>query len=207
MNAVSTTDGSERPTGIPGRPRDVRADRAILNAALQSFIEDGFKGMSIEGVAARAGVGKTTIYRRWPSKEELIVAAIDSLFEDLRLPDTGDLRADLTSLVEQAHRFLTQTKAGDVLPRMVGEVASGTPLGRAYFEKVMGPRLGSIVDTLEAAKGRGDLRDDLDDHLALASIIGSMMFLRLTRTLPESRKDLADRLVTQLIEGMRRRDL
>ena len=201
MMPVSTSEG-ERPAGASGRPRDVRADRAILDAALQSFIEDGYKGMSIEGVAARAGVGKTTIYRRWGSKQELIVGAIDSLFEDLHVPDTGDVRADLTSLVEQAHRFITQTKAGDVLPRMVAEVASGTPLGRAYFEKVMGPRLGTILDTLEAAKERGDLRSDLDDHLSLASIIGSMMFLRLTRTLPESREDLAERLVTQLVEGI-----
>jgi AcrR family transcriptional regulator len=197
---VSLTNESEalRP---PGRPRDSRADQAILDAALQSFIDEGYEGMSVENVAARAGVGKTTIYRRWPSKKELIIAAVDGLFEHLHVPDTGDVRADLLFVVEQAHRFLTETKAGEVLPRMVGEVASGTPLGRAYFDKVMRPRLQAIVGALEAAKARGELRADLDDHLALASVIGSMMFLRLTRTLPES-KGFAERLVSQLIEGM-----
>ena len=196
---MSVTDESEAPRP-PGRPRDSRANRAILDAALQSFIDDGYEGMSVENVAARAGVGKTTIYRRWPSKKELIIAAIEDLFEDLHVPDTGDVRADLVHVVKQAHRFLIETKAGEVLPRMVGEVASGTPLGRAYFDKVMQPRLQAIVGALEAAKARGELRADLDDHLALASIIGSMMFLRLTRTLPES-QGFADRLVTQLIDG------
>ena len=198
-----TSNPESSTTRAPGRPRDSRADRAILDAALQSFIDDGYEGMSMESVAARAGVAKTTIYRRWPSKKELIVAAMDTLFEDLRLPETGDVRADLTSVVHQAHRFITETKAGEVLPRMVVELASGTPLGRTYFEKVMAPRLQAIVGALEAAKERGELRTDLDDHLALASIIGSMMFLRVTRTLPETLEDLPDRLVTQLIEGMR----
>ena len=197
---MSLTNRSEAPRP-PGRPRDSRADRAILDAALQSFIDDRYEGMSVENIAARARVGKTTIYRRWPSKKELIIAAIDGLFEDLLVPDTGDVRADLVFVVEQAHRFLSETKAGEVLPRMVGEVASGTVLGRAYFDKVMQPRLQAIVGALEAAKARGELRADLDDHLALASTIGSMMFLRLTRTLPES-KGFADRLVSQLIEGM-----
>jgi AcrR family transcriptional regulator len=192
----------EPSTRVPGRPRDARADRAILDAALQSFIIDGYEGMSMEGVAARAGVGKTTIYRRWPSKKELIVAAMDTLFEDLRVPETGDVRADLSSIVRQAHRFITETKAGEVLPRMIVELASGTPLGRTYFEKVMRPRLQVIVGALDAAKERGELRADLDDHLALASIIGTMMFLRVTRTLPKTKGDLPDRLVTQLIEGM-----
>jgi AcrR family transcriptional regulator len=200
---VSMSNNAESSSRVPGRPRDARADRAILDAALQSFIDEGYEGMSMEGVAARAGVGKTTIYRRWPSKKELIVAAMDTLFEDLRLPETGDVRADLTSIVHQAHRFITETKAGEVLPRMVVELASGTPLGRTYFEKVMAPRLQAIVGALEAAKERGELRTDLDDHLALASIIGSMMFLRVTRTLPQTKGDLPDRLVTQLIEGMR----
>ena len=60
----------------PGRPRDPEADRAILEATIEILGEEGYEGLSIEGVAARAGVGKTTIYRRWTSKAELVVAAI-----------------------------------------------------------------------------------------------------------------------------------
>jgi AcrR family transcriptional regulator len=199
---MSMTSKGQSSTRARGRPRDTQAHRAILEAALQSFIDDGYEGMSMESVAARAGVGKTTIYRRWPSKKELIVAAMDTLLEEFRVPDTGDLRADLTSWVRHAHRFFTETKAGELLPRMIAELARGTPLGLSYFEKVMRPRLQGIVQALEAAKGRGELRADLDEHLALASIVGSMMFLRLTRALPKTKGDLPDRLVTQLIDGM-----
>lgn len=186
-----------------GRPRDARADGAILDAALQAFVDDGYEGMSIESVAARAGVGKTTIYRRWPSKQDLIIAATDSLFEDLSVPDTGDVRSDLASVVRHAHRFLTRTRAGEVLPRMIAEVAAGTSLGQTYLEKVMRPRLEAMRAALAAGKARGELREDLDEHLALASIIGSMMFLRTTRTLPETGDAFADRLVSQLVDGMR----
>lgn len=186
----------------PGRPRSARADRAILEAALQSFIDHGYAGMSMEGVAASAGVAKTTIYRRWLSKEELLLAAIESLFEDLRVPDTGDVRADLIFIARQAHRFLTETKAGEVFPRMVVEVTSGTPLGRRYLEKVIGPRLRAFFHVLQAAKRRGELRADLDEQLAVATIIGSMIFLRISLALPGASEDLAERLVRQLVEGM-----
>jgi AcrR family transcriptional regulator len=190
-------------TRPPGRPRSVEADRLILSAALEAFIQEGYAGMSMEGVAARAGVGKTTIYRRWPSKQELLVAAIETLFEEFRVVDTGDLRADLTSIARQAQHFLTETKAGEVLPRMVVEVTGGTQLGRAYFEKVMMPRLQAARAVLEGAMSRGELRRDLDVQLALAAMVGSLMFLRITHTLPGDPAVLAEKLVGQLMEGLR----
>lgn len=196
------TGKTEIPNRLPGRPRDARADRAILDAALEAFINDGYEGMSIESVAGRAGVGKTTIYRRWPSKKELVVAAIETLFEDFSALDTGDVRTDLISIARRAGRFITETKAGEALPRMLGELASGSPLGRAYYEKVMVPRRQALVEILEGAKARGQLRADLDVNLAIAAIIGSMMFLRITRTLSDQESDLPERLVTQLIDGM-----
>jgi AcrR family transcriptional regulator len=197
------TSNAKTTVRSPGRPRDLRADRAILDAALDSFIEDGYEGMTIENVAQRAGVAKTTIYRRWSSKKELVVAAIDMLFEDFPTLETGDVRADLISLVQKAHRSIADTKAGDALPRMLGELAFGTPLGRAYHDSVMKPRRRALVETLEAAKKRGELRADLDVDLAIAAIIGSMMFLRVTRTLSGRGDDLPDRLVAQMIEGIR----
>ena len=74
---VSATERS--PARAPGRPRSAQAHRAILDATIELFVESGYEGLSIEGVAARAGVGKTTIYRRWSSKEDLIVDAIGEL--------------------------------------------------------------------------------------------------------------------------------
>src|ERR687891_521886 len=83
----------------PGRPRSVEADRAILDAALDLFVKQGYEAMSIEGVAAQGRVGKTRVYRRWTSKEELIVAAIDELIFDVVPIETGSLRDDLVGLL------------------------------------------------------------------------------------------------------------
>src|SRR5256885_16606077 len=153
--------------------------------------------MSVGAVAEGAGVGKTTFYRRWPSKQELVVAALDTLLEAMHPVATGDTEADLVALVGRAQHFVTRTRAGEVLPRMIGEVAAGTPLGRAYFEKVMQPRLGELAGIFEDARARGELRPDVDVDLALAAVIGSMMFLRLTNTMPRAPGTL-DRKSTRL---------
>jgi AcrR family transcriptional regulator len=192
-------DGATR---SPGRPRDERADRLILEAALDLFLEVGYDSMSIERVAERAGVGKTTIYRRWPSKEELVVATIDTLYEGMELPDTGDVRVDLKSVVRHMHRLIRTTKAGRALPRMAGEVARGTALGHAYMKCVMAPRVGAVADALQRALERGELRPDLNVQLAVASLVGPMMFLVLTGRINNFGDDLADLLVDQAIDGM-----
>ena len=185
----------------PGRPRDAGADSLILEAALELFVEAGFEGMSMEGVAARAGVAKTTIYRRWASKEELAGAAIGTLYEDLELPDAGNARVDLVAIVRQIHGFMTGAAAGRVFPRMVGEVAAGTPLGRAYVERVVAPRRMALATVVERAMRRGDTRPDLDVQLVVDSIIGTLLFRRLTGTLAGNGDDLAERLVDQLVVG------
>jgi AcrR family transcriptional regulator len=187
----------------PGRPRDARVNRAILNAALDLFIEVGYDALSIERVADRAGVGKTTIYRRWPSKQELVVATVDTLYEGMEVPDTGDVRLDLTSVIKHMHGLIRNTKAGEVLPRMAGEVARGTPLGRAYMDAVMAPRLAAAAQALERGRQRGELRNDLNINLAVASFVGPMMFLVLTGRISRFGDELAEELVNQAIEGMR----
>jgi len=204
LNAVSqSADGEVR---ARGRPRDVRVDQSILDAALDLFLEDGFDTMSIESVAERAGVGKTTIYRRWQSKEELVVATIGTLYEGMDIPDTGDVRADLTTVVRHMHGLIQNTKAGRALPRMAGELARGSPLGHAYMRTVLAPRLEAVGAALQRAEDRGDLRSDLDVEIAVASIVGPMMFLALTGRIANLDEELASRLVDQAITGMKRVD-
>ena len=177
-----------------------------MDAALDLFLEVGFDAMSIESVAERAGVGKTTIYRRWQSKEDLVVATVCTLYEGMEIPDTGDLRADLTGVVEHMHGLIRTTKAGQALPRMAGELARGTPLGAAYMKNVMAPKLEAAGAALQRAKDRGELRDDLDVRLAVASVVGPMMFLVLTGRITGFGDDLASRLVDQALDGMTGRD-
>jgi AcrR family transcriptional regulator len=188
-----------------GRPRDVRMDKAILGAALDLFIEHGFEGMSVEDVAERAGVARATVYRRWPSKQELVLAAIEDCFEDVAMfPDSGSVQTDLIAGMRQARHFLTETKAGEALPRMVQEVAAGTPVGLAYLDRVMRPRFQLLVEALARGQRRGELREDLDMELALAAIVGPMMFLRLTQRMPDMPADLPERIVRQAFQGLGR---
>ena len=83
---------------LRGRPRDPAADRAILTATMKLLMECGFSNLSIEGVAAEAGVGKTTIYRRYKGKTQLVIAAMSSFKQFFDIPDTGSLRNDLIAL-------------------------------------------------------------------------------------------------------------
>jgi AcrR family transcriptional regulator len=200
--AAPATAAVRRPRG---RPRDVRVDNAILEAALDLFIEAGFEGISIDDVAERAGVARATVYRRWPSKQELVLAAIETCFEDVVLvPDSGDVKADLIAGVRQARHFLTETKAGEAVPRMAQEVAASTPFGLAYLNRVMRPRFQLLMETLARGQQRGELRDDLDLELALAAIVGPMMFLRLTQQMPQMPADLPERIVRQAFQGLGR---
>lgn len=188
----------------PGRPRDAQADQAIRDAALRLLGDVGYEAMTVEAVADRAGVGKATIYRRWPNKQELVLAAIDALYEQgIEVPDTGDVRSDLVELIRRAQRLMTSSPAGQILPRVVPEVAQNTPLGRAYLDTVMTPRLRTLAATLERAQQRGELRPDLDVEFAVTFLIGPMMFLVLTRRIEREGADLPERLVDHVLEGLR----
>src|SRR6266581_6307765 len=103
INAMTTmSDSRPGPAKGPGRPRSERAHEAILEATLDLLLEEGFTRMSIEAVAERAGVGKTTIYRRWPSKSDLVIDAIGGLQAEIPVISTGNLRNDLMAMFRSA---------------------------------------------------------------------------------------------------------
>ncbi|HSK97448.1 MAG TPA: TetR/AcrR family transcriptional regulator [Euzebyales bacterium] len=199
------TTGGPDPAGPArrsGRPRSAEAEAAILAATVDLFAESGFDAMSVEAVAARAGVGKTTIYRRWPTKEDLVVEAIGGLAPNLQVVDTGDTRDDLRTLVGNAVRFLTTTKAGAALPRIAGEVAASSTLGRRYVEVVLAPRRAVLATIIERGKERGELRGDLDVELAIDSIMGPVMVRKLLGTLESQPDDFPDRLTDAVLRGL-----
>jgi AcrR family transcriptional regulator len=186
-----------------GRPRHPDLDRAILEATLDAFIQDGYEGMSVDDVAERAGVAKATVYRRWPSKQELLIAAGQHLYEEhVHFPDSGELRTDLVTLLRVVRHMATHTKAGQAMPRMVREVAAGTSLGRAFQEQVLLPRFRLAKQILARAQQRGELRQDQDLDLAVASLVGTVIFLHLLGWLPDMPPDLPERLVAQLLDGI-----
>lgn len=187
-----------------GRPRDARCEAAILSATLDLFSEVGFEGMSIEALAARAGVGKTTIYRRWPSKEAIVVAAVATSLSGAESPiDTGSLTGDLVATVKRAYCFLTSTVSGQVLPQMMRHVATDTALGRLYVQQVLAPKRRRMTEMLERAVARGELRADTDLAAAADSIMGTLVYLRLTRRIYDLEEAAVIRAVDQVLDGIR----
>jgi AcrR family transcriptional regulator len=156
-----------------GRPRSFEAHQAILQATLELLAEIGFYGLTVEGVAARAGVGKATIYRRWPSKLPLVIEAMRGL-PDLPCPDTGTLVDDLEQLLTSFVEILTATPLAHVLPSLAGERNRDRDLASAMDEYVT-ERRQPIRNVLERARQRGEIRDDLDVELAIDLIMGPVV--------------------------------
>jgi len=191
----------------PGRPRSEQADRAILDATLDLLAEVGVTALSIEAVAARAGVGKTTIYRRWPSRDALVVDALGTLTERLPPVRGESVRDDLVLLVDSIRRRSLDSRVGRILPRMVGEQASHPELALCYRRSVVEPRRERVREVLRRGVASGELRADLDVELALALVTGPMLAQVMlgpgrAGPLPSS---LSARLVDAALEGMRPR--
>src|SRR6266516_1091318 len=161
------------PTRAPrGRPRSDRAHRAILDAALELLIEEGFADLRLEHVAARAGVGKATIYRRWGSKEAL---ALDLLMQlaapHITIEDTGDTRAELLAAVTNAMRAVTDTPFGPVIRALLSQIAINPELGDPFRASVVQGRRDEVGRVIGRGVGRGDLRADADTDLATELLV------------------------------------
>ena len=116
---MSTTEEVRR----PGRPRSAAADSAILQATLELLLDTGYRGLTMEQVRARAGVGKATLYRRYGSKEELVAAAVRHLNQEIPVPDTGNVRDDILAVAGSVLAAATSVGAATFMPRMLAESA------------------------------------------------------------------------------------
>jgi AcrR family transcriptional regulator len=184
-----------------GRPRKPETNAAILDAALDLFGEVGYEGMTVEAVAARAGVGKATIYRRWSNKDDLIIAAIQEVLTTVETPEIGDVRKTLINMVGGAVAFMNTSTAGSIFPRMAGEVAARTPLGVRYVETIIGPRRAMVRAILAQAVADEVLRPDLDVGLLADTLVGPIILRKILRELDSGPDDMPERLVDSLLEG------
>jgi len=171
---VSTTP--ETVARKPGRPRDARADRAILEATLELASEQGL-GLSMDAVAARAGVSKATIYRRWESKEALVLDAWRELVSPMPVPDTGSLRGDLRAIFTQLCHHAGETPMGHVLPQMIA-ASRMNPEMRASFVEFVTDRRRPTRAVLERAVAKGELAADTDFDL-LSDLLAGPFFYRI----------------------------
>lgn len=187
----------------PGRPRSADADRAILGAALGLAAEVGLARMTIERVAARAGVGKATIYRRWDSKEALFADALRSIAAEPELPvDTGSLRSDwLTIVGAEIDQLLP--RGVHILPRLLAEAAGEPELHRLVYDKFVAPRRAVATELLRRAIARDELRADLDLDLTIDMLIGPVVYRALiSGGDPEQVHGMSERLLDALLAGL-----
>jgi AcrR family transcriptional regulator len=185
----------------PGRPRSERADRAIIDAALSLFAEHGAEGLCIEKVAARAGVGKATIYRRWPGKEDLLLDALAALKTPLPQPRGESVRVDLIALLQAMARDLADPRRARQFALMLGEGAKYPRLITKYLETVVEPRREVIRTVLRRGAASGELRTDTDVEAALFMLTGAV--LARGKHEPEAlTPQFAERVVDELLRGL-----
>ena len=176
-----------------GRPRSEEAHQAILDATLELLVEVGFSGLTVEGVASRAGVGKATIYRRWASKIPLIVEAFGQLpgFEDC---DTGSLAEDLKQMLKRYLEVFNTTALSAVLPSLAGERFHNPELS-VLFEPVSKNRRQPLLAAFDRARERGEIPSDINIELAADLVVGPIavaLFFKGGRLKPEMVTPMVD---------------
>jgi AcrR family transcriptional regulator len=192
-------------TASPGRPRDPNRDQAILRATLELMAVRGFE-LGIEEVAERAGVAKTTIYRRFPSKEELVIAALETVAVPQPAPDTGSVRADLIEFglrrLEEAETVATPL----VGMRLLSDLWQYPKLLAIFSERILAPARAPLVAIVERGIARGELRDDIDRDLIVDSLYGGLVYRTLiSGDLSVVARDL-EAFLDAAIEGVGRRE-
>jgi len=174
-----------------------------LDATRDLLIEDGFAGLRLEHVAARAGVGKATIYRRWASKEAL---ALDLLMElagpHISVPDTGDTHAELLAAVTNPMRALTDSPFGPVIRALLSQIAINPLLGDPFRASVVQARRDEVARVLARGVDRGDLRADVDPVVATELLVGPVYFRLMFGG--ELTPSFAERVVDALLVGFAR---
>jgi len=200
--------GSRRQAGGParehkrGRPRSKLADSAILRAATDLLAERGLGGMSIEEVACRAGVGKATIYRRWPSRGALALDAFLAEFLGQQpLPDTGTLRGDLLTALRAWIRSVTQTSAGPMLSGLIAEVQQDRALAAAWRDRFVEPVRAQHAIMLDRAISRGEIPADTDKDVVIDLLFGPA-YHRLLHGHPPLTDQFARRVVDLIVAAL-----
>lgn len=190
---------AEAPSRRRGRPPSADAEGKILEATRELLAESGVHGLTIEAVAERTGCAKTTIYRRYRSKEDLALAVIVGMIEQMALiRDLGDTRAELVAFVCRSAKILGTTMMGKVMQGIVSELGADPALADAFRERVVGRRVAEIQRIIQRGIERGDLRPDTDYRLINELLFGPIYYRLLFSGAPLDGK-LAERVVDAVL--------
>lgn len=165
------------PRARRGRPRSADAHRRILEAARELLTDHSFADLRLEHVAARAGVGKATIYRRWGSKEALAQELLAELAgPHIAVEETGNTRDELLACVGSPMWAVTQTPFGPVIRSLLSQIATNPALGDPFRATVVQARRDEIAKVIARGVARGDLRPDADPSIATELLVGPVYF-------------------------------
>lgn len=192
--------GAPAPRVPLGRPRSSAAHAAILESAIALTREVGYDAASIEEIAARAGVGKATIYRRWRSKEELVAEAVRALITRIPLPDTGTTAGDLNRLMRSSLSMYADPATGPLLSGLVAAMARSRTIADAVRSGMVAAWRDVARQILRRAVARGDLRRGLDLDLAIDLLAGPLFYRFLLTGAPVDRQ-LANNVVRIVIRA------
>lgn len=156
-----------------GRPRSPEVDRNILGAVMKVMARSGYAGMSIEEVAAEAGVSRPTIYLRYPGKAELATAALASYRDRGRPQETGDTHADLVARLRHFRRGVERPFGMAMIGSVLAEEHATPELLMLFRERVVEPRRRELSEVLEHARERDELREEADAEAAVNMLVGS----------------------------------
>jgi AcrR family transcriptional regulator len=166
--------------------RRARSDEAILNATRELLDEHGVRRLTIEGVAERSGVAKTTIYRRYRDRDELALAVLIEDTASFRTPrDLGDTRKELLAFVKEATEVILR---GGVIEGLASEIATNPELAQAYRDRIIKVRWDEVGTIFARGVERGDLRPDIDVRVAHGLLIGPLVYRLLFSGLPLDRR-------------------
>ncbi len=173
---------------------------AITDAAIDSLVENGYAKLSMEGVAKRAGVGKSALYRRWPSKIEMVIDLLAKLSVPVDAPvDTGTLRGDIRALLQDITNWFTDPRMRSILPSLIAEYERNPALAEASATYIGNPRRAWAREALERAEQRGDVTTEQSD--LLLDLLAAPTYWRVTHGRPVDEAYL-DLLADMLSRGV-----
>jgi AcrR family transcriptional regulator len=185
-----------------GRRRSERSHEAIIAATQELLVERGYPELTIEGIAARAGVGKQTIYRWWPSKAALVLEAYLAGSDAVPLPGEGTTAGeDVRALLGWLIAVLAQPIGGHVVAGLVADLQHDADLAEGFYRDVVPARRSAMLGALERARARGEIRAEADLELAVDALHGAV-FYRLLLSGEPLDADFADRLAAQALAGL-----
>lgn len=188
----------------PSRRSD-RSRRAILTATGELVMEVGYAKLSIEAIATRAGVGKQTIYRWWPSKGAVV---FDALFElnrgpdGIALPDSGDIERDLRNVLRATVKEFNDPRIDATLRALTVEIQHDQELAALLLDRLLGPQMNATIERLRAAQRAGQIRTDVDLRVAVELLYGPVFHRWLLRTAPLDRA-YADKVARLALAALR----